>query len=100
MSHTPPDFRIPSFDDDATGQHVLVRDVKPIADAAAWLVSGERKRAGQLSVLLWLVGVAISGGGMFAGWLTMQVIDLQTKIAAVAQHAEDIDGSRHASKRD
>lgn len=34
MGSTPPDFHIPSFDDEPTGQFVTVREMKPIADAA------------------------------------------------------------------
>lgn len=94
MGSTPPDFRIPSFDDEPTGQFVTVREMKPIADAAAWLVAGERKRAGQLSVLLWLVSVAITAGGAFAGWLTIQVMEANSHLAAVEQHANDLDGRK------
>jgi hypothetical protein len=93
MGQTPRDFPIPDFDDDDTKRVITVHDFKPVARAARYLVAGEQVRRGQLSVLLWLVGVAVTGGGGFAAWLTTKVVELQSSVAAVAQHADDLERS-------
>lgn len=88
MGDTPRDFAIPSFDDDDTKRVVIVKEVKPIAEAARELVRLETKRAGQLSVLLWLVSGAISFAALFGIpffiWLTLRIEDVRADVRVLA----------------
>ena len=91
MSSTPPDFPIPSFDEDNTGQVVHVRDVVPIAKATMHLIKLETKRSGQLSVIMYLLGFMILFGGAFLAWITKEIISIESGMSAVAQHVTDMD---------
>jgi hypothetical protein len=88
MSDTPRDFPIPAFEDEDTKRFVHVREIKPIAEATRALVRLETKRAGQLSVLLWLVSGAIAVGvtlGIpFIAWLTLRVEDVAADVRVLA----------------